>query len=406
MKLKIDRYKAVCIVASIVILSGITGYAHNSTFLKPVFSEIESCFHGDAPLGERLNKTISGIDKILNDEIGFKNYYIDVYSITQKVCGAKEFEGDNVILLNNGYLAYKRNPVADETIEGNIEELNVLYKYCKDKNIFFKYYITPDKLSKYDCQLPNGIKDYINPAVDMFSSMLGTEDIPYKDMRESLHKEFGNDYSAFFVTDHHWKPKTGFWAFQNIYKELSKELNIKFNETITDLSNYTIDTKKQVLLGSQGKNAGRFVAGLDDIDIITPDFSTSFSVSQPFKNYTASGSYKDVLMRMDFAESTDMYNSSQYAAYLGGDFTYEIIKNNRPSNNKKIMVIKDSYANCVVPFLSMGFDEIHAFDLRDMTGYKIDSVYKYIDSIKPDALIFIYSPLRICSDESFTFEND
>ncbi|MCR5637142.1 MAG: hypothetical protein K6F76_08220 [Clostridiales bacterium] len=406
MKLSMNRYKAVCISVAMVILSGMTGYAHKSTFFKPVINEIKNCINSETPLNDKLNVGIKGVNKIINDQIGFKSCYFDIYSLTQKVCGTKEFERDNVILLNNGYLAYKRNSVSTEKIENRVESLNKLYNYCKNKNIYFKYYITPDKLSKYDNELPNDLEDHINPAVDKFYSLTNAEKIPCEDLRESVHKEFGDDYSAFFITDHHWKPQTGFWAFKNIYKELSKELRVKYNKSITDSNNYSTETKKEIFLGSQGKITGRFVAGVDDIDIITPNFSTSFTVSQPFKDFTATGNYKDVLMRMDFAESTDMYNSSQYAAYLGGDFTYEIIKNNMSENDKKIMIIKDSYANCVIPFLSMGFDEIHAFDLREITGYKIDSVYKYIDSIKPDALIFLYSPLRLSSDESFKFENE
>ena len=405
MKIKINRYSAMCLITGGIILSGIFGYAHMSSFIKPVVNKIKSSFSSNVSPGEKLSKSIDGVNDIINDEIGFKSCYIDAYSFMQKICGTKVFDNSDIVKLNNGSLASWRKQPDDETLNKNVENLYDLFEYCSNKNIYFKYYNTPDKLSKYDNQLPNEMQDFINPHNDRFLSMLDNRDIPYTDYRELLHNEYENDYSAFFTTDHHWKPLTGFWAFKTLYKDLSAELNIKYDNKITDINNYDILTRKNCFLGSQGKTTGRFVAGIDDIDIITPKFDTSFNTEQPLKNLSASGKFADVLMRMDIAESNDLYNTSQYAAYLGGDFAYEIIKNNLSGNDKKIIILKDSFSDCVLPFLSLGISEIHAFDLRDITGYKIDSIYKYIDDIEPDAVIFFYSPLRIYYEESFTFEN-
>jgi hypothetical protein len=66
-------------------------------------------------------------------------------------------------------------------------------------------------------------------------------------------------------------------------------------------------------------------------------------------------------------------SSTYYAAFLGGDFPWgEITTDN--NNGKRIVVIKDSYANAFVPFLLPHFSKVYYLDPRYYKGNLIDFV--------------------------------
>ena len=44
-------------------------------------------------------------------------------------------------------------------------------------------------------------------------------------------------------------------------------------------------------------------------------------------------------------------------------------------NREKILIIKDSYANSMIPFLTQNFEEVHVIDLRSYSN----SVLEYIN---------------------------
>ena len=53
----------------------------------------------------------------------------------------------------------------------------------------------------------------------------------------------------------------------------------------------------------------------------------------------------------------------KYSLFLRGNNSLTIIKNSKLQNNKNILVIKDSFANSLVPFLTQNFEEVHVIDL-------------------------------------------
>ena len=58
-------------------------------------------------------------------------------------------------------------------------------------------------------------------------------------------------------------------------------------------------------------------------------------------------------------------------------------------NGRKLLLIKDSYANSLIPFLMLNFEEITSLDLR----YATVSVMKSIDKSSYDEILFLYNSL-------------
>ena len=71
------------------------------------------------------------------------------------------------------------------------------------------------------------------------------------------------------------------------------------------------------------------------------------------------------------------------------------IKTNSNSN-KKLLLVKDSYAHCFVPFLAQHYSEIQMVDLRYINNYldKLEDIESY------DQVMLLYNASNFASDKN------
>ncbi|MBQ5783099.1 MAG: hypothetical protein IIV99_06935, partial [Oscillospiraceae bacterium] len=81
----------------------------------------------------------------------------------------------------------------------------------------------------------------------------------------------------------------------------------------------------------------------------------------------------------------------KYAMFLRGNNNLSTIKG---SGKGKILVIKDSYANCFVPFLTNDFEQVDVIDLR---FYK-SSVKQLIAEQEYEQVLILYNSETIDTD--------
>ena len=101
----------------------------------------------------------------------------------------------------------------------------------------------------------------------------------------------------------------------------------------------------------------------------------------------------------DFYDVRSGKTAASYGMYTSMDLSEVIINNTKSATNKKILVIKDSFALPVTAFLSTCFKETRMIDLRYMQDM---SVYDYIDDYNPDFVLILYNP-GAYSDVFFNF---
>jgi hypothetical protein len=65
-------------------------------------------------------------------------------------------------------------------------------------------------------------------------------------------------------------------------------------------------------------------------------------------------------------------------------------------NDKKLLIIKDSYANCFVPFLTEHYNEITLLDLR-YVGVTTENIVDINDYTQ---VLFLYNASTIAQDEN------
>lgn len=157
------------------------------------------------------------------------------------------------------------------------------------------------------------------------------------------------DEYLYFRTDHHWTALAGYYA----YTQLGGALDF----TPRELDDFPRVDTGVAFLGSiyQATGSHQLGAGYDRLWY----YSLPYRVDYVYWNNSgqpkaSTGVYKDWYYRQ----------SNKYAFFMGGDLPYIRLTTNA-GTGRRLAVIKDSYANTVLPFLTAHFDEIHVIDPRN-----------------------------------------
>ena len=158
------------------------------------------------------------------------------------------------------------------------------------------------------------------------------------------------DEPIYFRTDHHWTQLGAYYAA----KKLAEELHLPFAE----ISNYE-ETLREGYIGTMYNYSDKNPRILRDPEI--------FPVYAPPKMYSAS--YYD--QKFNYIRDHDILwsvpddkRSSWYMTFLNGDSYSWKVHSNLCSNGRKVLVVKDSYGNSLIPFLLYSFEEVYVVDAR------------------------------------------
>lgn len=339
-------------------------------------------------LASKFNNIKTRLDTYTNSYlIGYQNFVSlsNQYEefINWNIAQTTEYNG--VVKLNDNYLT-EYNEAHD--VSNNISSLSYLADFCQKNNACFLYVQTPDKNCK-EFGISGKI-DFSNQNADNLLSGLAKENIFYLDLRDELHKENMDHLSLFFKTDHHWKGESGLWAASVLADNLNQQFGFSIDLSLYDENLFNTVSYKNWFLGSQGKKVTLARTEPDDINLIFPVFKTDFNYEIPDKQINLTGDFS-VTYDMAQIETRDYYNLNPYAAYNYGNNSLIKIHNNLISNDVHLLLIKDSFGNCVAPFLALGVENIDIIDPRLFNG----SIKNYIKTTEPNAVIVLYNPNSI-----------
>ena len=86
----------------------------------------------------------------------------------------------------------------------------------------------------------------------------------------------------------------------------------------------------------------------------------------------------------------------KYTFFMGGNQSLAVIENPNV-DGPKIAILRDSYTDSLVPFLTAHFSEIHLIDLR----YNRNSVPQYLEENDIDTCVMLYSVSNFVTDTNF-----
>ena len=262
-----------------------------------------------------------------------------------------------------------------------------LSDFCHKLGVGYLYVNAPGKTCKYDDLDVSNIIDYSNQNADNFLSLLSTNNVKNYDLREKLHEEGYNHHELFYHLDPHWVTKTGLWASRQISSFLNEDHGFSIDLSLLNPSAFTTTVYPKCFLGGLGKKLLINVVP-NDYELIAPRYQTSLHYNVKSMGIDADGDFS-LLYDVSFLPPD----------YIYGNQPLEIIENKLIENDSHILIVHDSFGNCVVPFLSLGARRTDSIDLRYFTG----SLHNYIETERPDVVITMYSTIMYVDPLLFDF---
>ena len=366
---KIRNYAYIAVFLVIIIGLGFLSYRKLTKF----YINQEKDYNEWTPdLGSKFETDIAST---FFNKFGFVN-------LNGAVCNALNQPSMNgVVKLNNGYLLTTLPYSSDEVLRTYADSTIRFDEYLKNRGTVLVYANTPYTSSKYDPQLPIGINDYGNDNCDRFLQMLKDAGIDTIDFRETMHDDGIDQYSMMYKTDHHWTTKAGLYAYGILEDYIVDKTGCDVDERISDIQNYTVTTYKKWHLGSRGQRTGIYYAGIDDFDLIIPNFDTSIQ-----NDAGTVGNMQDLMINMEPLANKDYTSRYTYDSVLGGSIGH--FTNLDCKNDIKVLIITDSFGKAVAPYLAMGFAQIDYVYDADVSGVTPE----FIESMDPDVVIMMYYP--------------
>lgn len=330
-----------------------------------------------------LRQTSSNSEDDLNSHFHLRYPFYDVGGIVNRLTNQRMI--DNLLRLDNGHLVITRREV---NLKSSLDGLKTLSSLCDEKGIPLIYVNVPHKpLSDQDTE-QLGFSSFANRNADKFLKEVQAAGIETIDLRKAVNSHYEDPYDAYYKTDHHRKPSTGLYCAQVLASELKNRLNIPIDsDRITD-DHFDKLIYKDFWVGEFGKKAGATYTSTEDFELITPSEETHFHVEIPKRNLNQDGDFTLLLNKslLQLPSIERRYGRSMYYTYLYGDDDLQILQN-KDQNSGSILIIKDSYAQTVNPFLAMTVKELVCWDVRNNNRNLTD----YINNRQFDAVIVMYS---------------
>ena len=370
-KLKGSIRSKVTVTIFLLILSGMSVFGFETGDER--YSEKENRYLAIKPeldSGNLLNgKYQEDYETYLADKTIFRNKWIELKTYIKLASLKKDVNG--VYFGKDNYLIERQDTDKFETENADknckyLEEFVNNYKINTDISIMLvpnTSEILKKKLPKYAYNFNE--TRYIN---DIYKE-IGEDNTV--DVNEIL-KAHKDEY-LYYKTDHHWTTLGAYYAFTeyadktgiNIEKYTTKLVTDKFYGTMSSKANLEIEA--------------------DKVYIYEPDKEEEVSV-----RYNNSTELKDSLYEMSALDKKD-----KYSIFLGGNNPLVQITTNA-ENDRKVLVIKDSFAHCFIPFMISGFSKIDVVDLR----YYNESIRKMIEEGGYTDILVLYNVGNFVEDKN------
>ncbi len=272
----------------------------------------------------------------------------------------------------DGYLI--NDPTEMTNFTRNLGFIEEFAAHMKEwKNIPTTVLVAPS--TGYICEdkLPTFHKSYHDD--EAFEEMHDTfKAAGFVDIRDAFKSAYADGNQVFYRTDHHW---TTFGA-HTAYEALAKPLGFTANpESAYEKTAYP------GFYGTTYSTSGYWLTQPDSIEVW----------DNPTNDI-------DVKIADNDKEQKDMYfyshleEDDKYPIFLDGNHGYTVIKNNQAKTKDKLLVIKDSFAHSLVPFLADHYAEIIMVDMR----YYSMPMLPIVEQEGIDRILFIYSVDNLATD--------
>lgn len=314
---------------------------------------------------------MNNMEKFLADHFMGRSDWIKLKTRMDLITGAREVNG---VYITHERLVEKPSEPDYSLVERSLEAIG---NFTSKTGIPSYLMLVPTATEIYRDQLPKGApafdqKQFIQNAY----SKLDSEAVAAIDVVSGLTARREED--IYFRTDHHWTPLGAYEAYSIAGRKLGY--------TPIALEAFNVEHASSDFLGTLYSKVLYNAFDTDTIDLYTyPQGPKVLGVEfEDEKGVTAKDSY----FFREFLDKKD-----KYSVYCGENKPRLTIHTDAPGN-KRILIIKDSYANSMVPFLAQHYSTITMLDMR----YINMPIGDFIDLTQYDQALFLFNAVTFSTD--------
>lgn len=306
------------------------------------------------------------METYMSDQFPGRDTFVALKTVSERVLGKKESGG--VYFADDDYLMEVFKEFDQEQITKNVKALRSLQDMADEMGIPMLTMLVPtapqilaDKLPKY---APNADQN----AVITFAAEKGIKLIDVTDALTEHKKEY-----IFYRTDHHWTSRGAYYAYV-AWKQ-------KKGETAEPLAAF----KEQSL---SSRFQGTTYAKVNDPTAISDTILAYYKTENHKVSYNNGSYVTDSIYERKYLDGAD-----QYGVFLNSNQPTTVVSGNGAG---KLLIIKDSYANCFAQFVVDEYEETHMIDLR----FFIQSLSDYIEENGITEILVLYNIPNFAGDSS------
>ena len=320
---------------------------------------------------------LNGVNDYINDHFAFRNIYLKLNSWWEvSVMGKKENNG--VYIGKDGYLfeKFEYGEEEKEKVKNNASAISNFAETMQEIDIPTYFVLVPNSIYINSDKLPESVEvpnqeDIINTV---YSNIKNTKNINVT----SALKEENKTKPLYFRTDHHINSDGAYV----VYREFCNTANIQ----PVQIENFNKITVTNDFLGTFDSKAQLINQTPDEIFVYENEINTNIEEAVYDKETTKS------IFNEEFLTGKD-----KYSYFLNGNNSKAIIKT-KVDNNKKLLVIKDSYAHIMSQFLCENYSEVHFLDPR----YTNFDYKEYVQENGITDVLFLYNVSNFATDTNLT----
>lgn len=326
---------------------------------KSGFSEMEKRYLAEAP-ALSWNRVTSGqwsseAEKYLSDHIPGRNFFVGINAYLELLSGR---QGLKDVWLVDGKLVEAPAPHSDQTVERNMRTINA-FSETLGQQVHVMVVPSAGWATGGPEYTDEQTLDAIYAAAGELVTPVAVEDI-YRGRPE-----------LYYDTDHHWTSQGAYLGYAAFAQAVGKTPRPQEDFTVTVAEDFR---------GSTYSRSALWLTPAETIELWKG--SDSLTVT----NGETEGVHQGIFYRERLEEA------DKYTVFLDGN--HSIVRVHNPQGQGKLLVIRDSYSNCLGGFLAESYEEVVLIDLR----YYRQSVSGLVQQEGFDNILVCYNSANFLTD--------
>ncbi len=312
----------------------------------------------------------SDAESYVTDQFALRDHWIALKTYAERLLGKRENNG--VYICSDTLIERIDEPDADR-LAANLSAVN---RFAESSAVPVYFTLIPSAAEIWQDKLPAGAPRCDERA--LIEQLAAETKVAYIDTLSALSAHSGE--ALYYRTDHHWTSLGALYGAQALLNGMGIEETLPADSApvrVTDAFYGTL----------YSRSGARYIQP-DGIDVYVPSGEITVTHIEGNKE-VVTGLYDEEKLAV----------KDKYAFFMGGNQPLAVVRTD--SDGQKLLLIRDSYADCEIPFLCGAFSEIHVLDLR----YYRDSLSAYIEENSIDCVVISYSLRSFISDTNLFFLN-